>query len=172
MFSHMLPSSSTSAAHWGRHQQHALRRRPSRCITFHGSSQPPILRRMIGAEHPDRRGRHREAVRLRLRAGHVQQHDGADQHQGDAAVHGAGAGPGAALQPHGVLIAAYLVHALGAIAHRLLRTIKHVAQLAISCCLLCAWSRTEPRSRWCPIELHELPATAKRWSWCRWTCGR
>ena len=53
------------------------------------------------AEHLDLLRWHREALRLRLCARHVMQDDGADLHQGHAAVHGAGAGPGAALQPHG-----------------------------------------------------------------------
>ena len=39
-------------------------------------------------------------MRFRLRARHVQQHDGAHLHQGHAPVHGARARPGTTLQPH------------------------------------------------------------------------
>ena len=53
------------------------------------------------AEHPDWRKWRGEAVRLRFRSRHEQHHHGADVHQGHAALHGAGACAGAALQPHG-----------------------------------------------------------------------
>jgi hypothetical protein len=52
-------------------------------------------------EHSGRGWRNRQAVRLWLCTRNVQQHAGADKHQGHAAVHGARAGAGAALQSHG-----------------------------------------------------------------------
>lgn len=55
-----------------------------------------------GAEYSHWLRRHSKAVRLRLRSRHVVQHDGADLHQGDPPLHGAGAGAGKPLQSYGM----------------------------------------------------------------------
>jgi len=60
--------------------------------------QPDHPPRYEATEHPGGRGRHRQALRLRVRAPHVRQDHGAHLDQGHSLVHGAGAGAGEALQ--------------------------------------------------------------------------
>lgn len=63
--------------------------------------QPHHPPRHEAAEHPHRVQPRREALRLRVRPRHVEQHPRSHLNQGNAALHGSRARPGTAVQPHG-----------------------------------------------------------------------